>query len=81
MKRLLGVCGSLVTVGTYVVGIAAEPGTSARQESQVTINAEYDTYSNSEGFGFVLIVNRWEPRATAEMAPSNALELSAQRER
>jgi hypothetical protein len=67
MKCALGLCGSLVMMATCVVGIAAEPETASRDESQVTINAEYDTFSDSEGYGFVLIVSKWEPHGTAEV--------------
>ena len=67
MKSALSLCSSLVMMAICAVGIAAEPETSVRKESEVTINAEYDTFSNSEGYGFVLIVNTWEPRATAEV--------------
>jgi hypothetical protein len=67
MRRHLGLCGPLVLIFVSVAGIAEETTTTARQESQVAINAEYDTFSESEGYGFVLIVNKWEPRETAEV--------------
>ena len=67
MKRALSLCSSLVMMATCVVGNAAEPEASLRQESEVTINAEYDTFSDSEGYGFVLIVSKWEPHVPAEV--------------
>ena len=67
MRLHLGLCGPLVLILVSVVGIAEETTTTARQESQVTINPEYDTFSESKGYGFVLIVSKWEPRETAEV--------------
>ena len=67
MRRYLGLCGPLALIFVSVIGVAEETTTTARQESQVTINAEYHTFSESEGYGFVLIVNKWEPRETAEV--------------
>ena len=67
MRRHLGLCGSLALIFVSVVGFAEETTTTPRQESQVTINAEYDTFSEAQGYGFVLIVNKWEPRGMAEV--------------
>jgi len=67
MKRLIGSLGWLLMIAGCGVGLAAEPEQSPRKETQVTLNAEYDTFSNSEGYGFVLIVSKWEPHGTAEV--------------
>jgi hypothetical protein len=65
MKSLTTLLGSLVLVSSGAV--AAEPEPSPRKETQVTLNAEYDTFSNAEGYGLVLIVSKWEPQETAEV--------------
>jgi hypothetical protein len=67
MKRALSLCSSFIMMAACFVGMAAEPDAPVRKESEVTLNAEYGTFSDSEGYGFVLIVSKWEPGATAEV--------------
>jgi hypothetical protein len=67
MKSIIKGLGSLFMMACCWLTFAAEPEQSPRKETQVTLNAEYDTFSNSEGYGFVLIVSKWEPHGTAEV--------------
>ena len=67
MKRLLAFAGLIALATTAVAGGPEENATSPRQESEVGIHAEYDTYSDAEGYGFVLIISKWEPHAAVEV--------------
>jgi hypothetical protein len=67
MKGAVTFLGSIVLVTSGLVAVATEPEPSPRKETQVTLNAEYGTFSNSEGYGLVLIVSKWEPQGTAEV--------------
>jgi hypothetical protein len=57
----------LVMMASCPLVLAVEGEQPPRKETQVTLNAEYDTFSSSEGYGFVLIVSKWEPHGTAEV--------------
>lgn len=66
MKRHLLICGFLA-LSHAPAGSAAEPPPKRPQEAQVTIAGDYDIYSVSEGYGFVVIVKGWEPKVPAEI--------------